>query len=152
MPFAWSIPLIAPGLQFYAKFALAILAIWILWRFWRALRRYQRSKKPPKLHPNLEKYGVDQRELAAQRRELARKIVATSSTDRLVGYEMTEQIDAVFVEGFRSPADAIDALKAEAAQRGANAVINVKQERTAAGRCTASGDAVRAERTQPKQE
>jgi len=34
------------------------------------------------------------------------------------------------------------ALKAAAAERGANAILNVKTDRTAAGKCSASGDAI----------
>jgi uncharacterized protein YbjQ (UPF0145 family) len=36
----------------------------------------------------------------------------------------------------------VTALKAQASRRGANALINLSQERTAAGRCSAQGDAV----------
>ena len=53
--------------------------------------------------------------------------------------------------GFRerhwvTPEEAMVALKAAAAQLGANALVNVQSERSAAGRCTASGDAVIAEK------
>jgi len=34
------------------------------------------------------------------------------------------------------------ALKAAAVERGANALVNVRTDRSAVGRCTASGDAV----------
>jgi uncharacterized protein YbjQ (UPF0145 family) len=55
---------------------------------------------------------------------------------------LVRQIEAVFVEGFKSPGEAVTALKAAAAKLGANAIVNLAQQRTAAGRCTAQGDAV----------
>ena len=51
-------------------------------------------------------------------------------------------MEAVFVEGYRSPEEALIALKAAAADRGAIGMLNVRTERTTAGRCTASGDAI----------
>ena len=61
---------------------------------------------------------------------------------RLAGFKIVRQVEAVFVEGYRSPEEALIALKAEAAERGANGILNVNTDRTAAGRCSASGDAV----------
>lgn len=140
----WSIPGVPEAYQSFAKTALALLVgLWIVLRVWKRIRRFQRSRRPVRLHPKLEKYGIDQAEAARQRRELATEIVATSSSDRLAGYTILQQIEAVFVEGFRTPAEAVEALKAAAAAQGANAVIHVRQERTAAGKCSASGDAVR---------
>lgn len=148
MRLLWNIPYVPPDYQTAAKIALgALVVLFLLHRAWRRLRRSIRARRPAKLHPRLQKYGIDPEEAARERRELAAAIEATSSSDRLTGYEIVEQIEAVFVEGFRTPAEATDGLKAAAAQRGANAVINVRQERSAAGRCTASGDAVRAVRT-----
>jgi len=135
----------------YGWAAAILLAAWIVWRVRKAYLRFRRRRMPATLHPKLQKYGVDTELLAQQRREAAMKIVATSSGEKLVGYEITEQIDAVFVEGFRTPAEAVEGLKAEAANRGANAVINVRQERTMAGKCSASGDAVRANRIAGKE-
>src|SRR5690606_5665105 len=57
-------------------------------------------------------------------------------------FRLVRQVEAVFVEGYRTPEDAIVALKAAAVERGANAILNVHTDRTTAGRCTASGDAV----------
>jgi len=90
----------------------------------------------------LQKYNVDHSELDRQRREQARLIVATSTTTRLAGFRIVRQVEAVFVEGYRTPEEALIALKAAAADRGANAILNVHTDRTAAGRCTASGDAI----------
>ncbi len=144
MSVLWSIPLVPDVYQPYAKIALGAAVAWVVLRtVQRRLHRYLRSRKPVVLHPNLQKYGIGAEEAARQRQALASQILATSSGDRLVGYEIVQQIEAVFVEGFRSPAEAVEGLKAEAARRGANAVVNVRQERTAGGRCSASGDAVR---------
>lgn len=143
---SWAVPGVPEAYQTAVKWGLAALAGLIVLRaVWRQIRRLQRSRRPPTLHPRLQRYGIDAQE-AARRRELAARIVATSSGPGLAGYEIVEQIEAVFVDGFRSPAEAAEGLKAAAAERGANAIINVRQERSAAGRCTASGDAVRVRR------
>jgi len=60
----------------------------------------------------------------------------------VAGFEVVRQIEATFVEGYRTPGEATLALKAAAARHGANAIIHLAQQRTAAGRCTAQGDAV----------
>lgn len=103
----------------------------------------RRRRNPAPLHPKLQPYaGRNEADLEAERREAA-KIIATSSTGTVAGYKIIQQIEAVFVEGYRTPQDATTALKASAARAGANAIINLMQQRTAAGRCTAQGDAVR---------
>ena len=104
--------------------------------------RLVRRKKPAELHPRLQKYAGRTDADAAAERQAAMQIVATSSTGSVAGYEIVRQVDAVFVEGLRSQSEAITALKAVAAQRGANAIINLTHQHTAAGRCTAQGDAV----------
>ena len=78
---------------------------------------------------------------------MASRIKATSSTDQIPGYKMIQAIEALYVDGFRTPAEALEGLKAAAAEKGANAVINVHHERSSMGRCAASGDAVVAETT-----
>ncbi len=116
---------------------------WIVLRkAWTSVSRAIRLSRPPRIHPSLQKYNVDKVEVQRQQRELAAGVVATSTSNRLVGYRMVRQVEAVFVEGFSSPEDALIALKAAAVERGANAILNVRTEHTAAGRCTASGDAV----------
>lgn len=101
-----------------------------------------RRRRPAQLHPNLQKYaGRSDEEIEADR-NAALKIIATSSTARITGFQMIQQIEAVFVEGYRTPEEAVTALKASAGKKGANAIINLSQSRTAAGRCTAQGDAV----------
>jgi uncharacterized protein YbjQ (UPF0145 family) len=106
------------------------------------LRRFWRRRRPVMLHPKLQAFaGRSEAEVKADR-IAAGKIVATSSTGVVTGYDIIRQIDAVFVEGHRTQEEAIAALKAAAGRRGANAVVNISQQRTTAGRCTAQGDAV----------
>jgi len=116
---------------------------WIVLRkIWSAVWRQIRLARGPRIHPSLQKYNVDRAEIHRRQRELAASVVATSTSNRLAGYRLVRQVEAVFVEGFSSPEDALVALKASAVERGANAILNVHTEHTAAGRCTASGDAV----------
>ena len=74
---------------------------------------------------------------------MMRAIIATGSTGSLAGYEIVQQIEAVFVEGHRSPQEAMQALRVAAGRLGANAIINLTHERTAAGRLSSSGSAAR---------
>lgn len=112
----------------------------------RRIRRFFRRREPPRIHPKLQKYGeqygVVDEEVAAKRRAEAEHIIATSSTGDIAGYDLVEQVEAVFVDGFRRPEEAIEGLKAAAAMKGANGVTNVNHDRNASGRCSASGDAV----------
>lgn len=115
-----------------------LFALVVVQRVRRALRR----RRAPRVHPKLAKYGGRSEEQINADLEASRKIIATSSTGVVAGYKIVQQIEAVFVDGSRSPDDAILALKATAGRRGGNAIINLSQQRTAAGRCTAQGDAV----------
>lgn len=122
--------------------AIILLILLVLRKLWAGIGRAIRRRRPPNIHPNLQKYNVDHAEIDRKRRELAVGILATSTGARLAGFRIARQVEAVFVEGFRSPEDAIVALKAAAVEKGANALLNVQTDRTAAGRCTASADAV----------
>ncbi|MBU0640823.1 MAG: hypothetical protein KKB50_18310 [Planctomycetes bacterium] len=73
---------------------------------------------------------------------LGDRIVATSSTQTIAGFAIIRQVEAVFTDGHRTPAKAVAALKALAAQKGANALINLNGERLPSGKCVARGDAV----------
>jgi hypothetical protein len=73
---------------------------------------------------------------------LALQIVATSSTAAAPGYRVARQIEAIVTDGHVSPLRAIETLKAVAAQRGANGVINLATERAPTGKYLARGDAV----------
>ena len=124
---------------------LGLLLLAVLIWFWRRVDRALRRRRPPVFHPKLQAYaggGAPDEKLTAQRRAEAARILATSSTPQITGYEIVEQIEAVFVDGFRHPEEALEGLKASAAMKGANAVANVRQERHASGKCSASGDAV----------
>ncbi len=124
----------------------ALIALLVLRSIWRGVARQIRRLRPPTIHPHLQKYNIDHAELDRKRQQQALAIIATSTGNRLAGFRITRQVEAVFVEGYRTPEEAIIALKATAVERGANALLNVQTQRTAAGRCTASGDAVVADR------
>lgn len=88
----------------------------------------------------------ERRRTAAARGEIERQaghIIATSSTAAIAGFDIIRQIEAVFTEGHMTPQDAVNALKAAAAEMGANAVINLSGQRQGTGKCAAHGDAVR---------
>ncbi|HUU85883.1 MAG TPA: hypothetical protein VM243_20485 [Phycisphaerae bacterium] len=118
-----------------------IIGLWLLRAVFRGWRRRLRARRPPRLNPKLQKYG-DQADVMRARQEEAARIVATSTTDQIVGYTIVEQVEAVVVDGFRRPEEAMEGLKAAAAMKGANAVTHVYTERTSSGRCGARGDAV----------
>jgi uncharacterized protein YbjQ (UPF0145 family) len=119
-----------------------LVGLIVLRRILSGLSRALARRRPVTIHPKLAKYNVDNAELDRKRRELAAGVVATSTGNRLAGFRIVRQVEAVFVEGYRTPEEAITALKAAAVERGANAILNVQTERTAAGRCSASGDAI----------
>ncbi len=136
--------------RWWILYAVVVLvAIYAVQRAVLGILRAIRRSRPAVIHPRLQKYNVDLEELDRRRHELAKGIVATSTGNRLAGFRVVRQVEAVVVEGYRSPEEAIVALKATAVERGANAVLNVHTERTAAGRCTASGDAIIAAPLQP---
>jgi uncharacterized protein YbjQ (UPF0145 family) len=113
---------------------LLIVASWL--RRWRERRAFLKRRAELR-----ETYG----DLQLQQKEVERLsglILATSSTKGIVGFAITRQIEAVFVEGQRSPQQAVEMLKARAAEKGANAVINLQSQRLPSGKCVASGDAV----------
>jgi hypothetical protein len=118
---------------------LVLVALVVLQRSLQFLRR-RRPAAP--LNPRLQKYGERSAAELQADRQAAEKIIATSSTGRVAGYEVIRQIEAVFVEGYRTPDDAVTAIKVAAGKLGANAIINLSQQRSAAGRCACQGDAV----------
>lgn len=118
---------------------LVLFGLVILQRIFAAIRRW---RAPAPLHPRLAKFaGKSDADLEADRKA-AGLIDATSSTNRIAGYDVLRQVEAVFVEGYRTPEEAVTGLKAAAGRLGANAIINLSQERTGSGKCTAQGDAV----------
>ncbi len=78
------------------------------------------------------------------------KIIATSSGGELAGFRVVRQVEAVFVDGFRRPEEAVEGLKAVAAMKGANALLHVRHEPIGSGRYSASGDAVIVESLEPE--
>ncbi len=87
--------------------------------------------------------GYDEFRLRKEEAEkLALRIEATSSTSRIAGFAIVRQVEAVFTEGRASSAAAFELCKALAAQKGANAIINLHTRQTPTGKWTASGDAV----------
>ena len=106
-----------------------------------SLRRRALRRRPARLNPRLVKYG-DPQAFAAARAQEAAKIVTTSSGGQIVGFRVIHQIETVQVDGLRRLDEAFEALKAAAALKGANAVINVYTDRAADGKCLARGDAV----------
>ena len=122
----------------------ATAALAVLW----IVLRIRTRRREPRIHPRLQRYAGPDAEYARHRREEAQKIIATSSTGTIAGYHIDEQVEAVFVDGFRRPEEAIEGIKAAAAMKGANAVINLRHERSAGGKCSASGDAVVVTRVQ----
>ncbi|HEY3245568.1 MAG TPA: hypothetical protein VGM03_19670 [Phycisphaerae bacterium] len=124
------------------KYLIAAATLLVLFLLLRRIRWSVRRRRPAVINPKLAKYaGRSEAEINAEL-EAARKIIATSSTGQIAGYRMVRQIEAVFVEGLRTSEEAVLALKAAAARRGANALINLTQQRTTAGRCAAQGDAI----------
>jgi hypothetical protein len=75
-------------------------------------------------------------------RQLAETIVATSSTARVAGYAIVRQIETVFAEAKPSSAAAVEAVKTLAAQKGANALVNLQSRQMPSGKWSASGDGV----------
>ncbi len=115
-----------------------VIVLSILGRIWQTLRGSGRS------HLGSQVRSI-QKTMEARRRQLEQlslKIETTSSTATIAGYEIVRQIEAVFTEGHPTPPAAVIALKAEAAIRGANAIVNLTTVRPPSGKCTAQGDAV----------
>lgn len=111
------------------------LVAWLLSRLRE--RRYARLRRH-----DLRRHADAMRMKQEEAQRLAVKILATSSTSSIVGFEIVRQIEAVFVEGLPSPPAAVEQLKAQAAAKGANAVINLEAVRLPSGKCVANGDAV----------
>lgn len=124
-------------LTIMAAAALIVLALLgALLRAWRegradAARRAQVRRTQAAVQEQLE-----------EQERLALRIVATSSTRTIAGFAVVRQIEAVFTDNHQTPAKAVEALKAAAARKGANAIVNLDGKREANGKCSASGDAV----------
>lgn len=129
------------------KIGIGILGVAVVLWVIQKVALYLRSLRPAKINPKLAKYADDDDPANRQRRQLAATIKSTSSAEQVPGYKIIQAVEALYVDGFRTPNEAMEGLKAAAAAKGANAVINVRHERSSLGRCSASGDAVVVETT-----
>lgn len=107
-----------------------------LWSRRREARYYARRRA--ELRKQRGYLQMQQQEIA----RLASQIIATSSTSTIAGFRIVRQIEAVFTDGHPSPSKAVEFLKATAAEKGANAVVNLNSARPPSGNCLAHGDAV----------
>lgn len=127
---------------FIQRVALAAGGIIILAIILRALGRRRENAAWARRRAELRQtYGQMQLEQEEIER-LAGQIIATSSTRTIAGFSVVRQIEAVFTDGHPTPTKAVETLKALAAQKGANAIINLSNERVPSGKCVAHGDAV----------
>ena len=90
----------------------ALVALLVTIRLLRRAGRWWRGRRPARLNPKLQAFGDPDERLVAERRKQAATILATSSTGSIPGYHLIEQIEAVYVDGFRRPDEAIEGLKA----------------------------------------
>ncbi|MGE3181598.1 MAG: hypothetical protein AB7N71_08205 [Phycisphaerae bacterium] len=106
------------------------------------LRRTKEAFRDAKRRSTLRQHAKQQQARTEEVHRLADQIIATSSTETIAGYEIVRQVEAVFVEGCKTPEIAVLEAKAIAARKGGNAVTNLKATRAANGKCAANGDAV----------
>ncbi len=117
-----------------ALIIVAILAAWLRRRAesraWRASAEERRRRAGYA--------ALQDEELQRQ----AARILATSSSPTIAGFTILRQVEAVFSDGHPNPTRAVLVLKALAAERGGNAIVNLLSERQAGGKCAARGDVV----------
>jgi uncharacterized protein YbjQ (UPF0145 family) len=128
-------PLVVVLVAVAAGIIVLVLAVrvWHRWRWSAYLSRRRRELRK-------RQRAIDARQEEIER--LAGRIVSTSSTTTIAGFEIVRQIEAVFADGYPSQSRAVEALKAQAAEKGANALINLGSARLPSGKCVAQGDAV----------
>ena len=128
-----------PLVQKFVYGAAAFIVLVLVVRFWQRRREAAAAaRRRSELRQTYSQLQLQQREIE----QLARRIIATSSTATIAGFEIVRQIEAVFTDGHRSPTEAAEVLKALAARKGANALVNLAGTRLPSGKCAASGDAV----------
>jgi uncharacterized protein YbjQ (UPF0145 family) len=120
-----------------AAIALAVLFL-VLW-FYRRLRQ---AAEAARHRAQLRRTRAAVEERTQELTRQAAHIIATSSTGEVVGYRIIRQIEAVFTDGHKTAAIAVEAVKALAARKGANAVINLRSDRLTTNTYAAHGDAV----------
>ncbi len=127
---------------FTQRILLAVAAFIVLLILLRMIGR-MREKAANRRRSAETRRGFDELRLQQEEiRRLAEQIVATSSTSRIAGYVIVRQVETVFTEGRPSSGAAMEFLKGLAAQKGANALINVQTRQTPSGKWVAGGDAV----------
>ena len=116
-----------------------VVVLTIVARIWRRSREaVSDRRRRAELRRQRGYLEIQQQEME----RLAGRIIATSSTATIAGFRIVRQIEAVFTDGHPSPSKAVEYLKAAAAGKGANAVINLHSARPPSGKCLAHGDAV----------
>lgn len=119
--------------------AAAVIALAIIGRLWQRYRdAAHNARRRAELRKQRGYLQMQQREVE----RLASRIIATSSTGAIAGFTIVRQIEAVFTDGQPTPRKAVELLKATAAGKGANAIINLSTARPPSGKCVAHGDAV----------
>lgn len=116
-----------------------VILLSVVGRLWR--RGREAAAEARRRAARREEQGYLQKQQAEVER-LAGKIIATSSTGSITGFEIVRQVEAVFTDGHATPRKAVERLKARAAEKGANALINLNSARPPSGKCLAHGDAV----------
>lgn len=119
--------------------AAGLVAAWFLLG---VLRRVRAAGDARRRQAELRRHYGQMQMQQAELERLAARVIATSSTGQVAGFELVRQIEAVFTDGHPSPNKAAEVLKALAAEKGANAIINLAGQRLPSGKCAAHGDAV----------
>jgi hypothetical protein len=134
-----SLSLSDPVVQKIVAAAAALIVLVILLRIISKVR-YDVSNA--RLRAELRREKEDLQVQKEEARQLAEKIIATSSTARVAGYAIVRQIETVFAEAKPSSAAAVEAVKSLAAEKGANALVNLQSRQLPSGKWSASGDGV----------
>jgi len=128
-----------PTVQWIVKGGAAFIALVLLLRILGGLRERRDSvRRRAALQRDHETARLQQEEV----RRLAGQILTTSSTTRVIGFNVVRQVEAVFTDGCPSSVAAMELAKALAVRKGANAIINLQTQQTPGGKWVACGDAV----------
>ncbi len=119
--------------------AAAIMAIAIVFRI---IGGWRRTVADARRRAELRRFTDDLRLRKEEVHRLAERVLATSSTGQIAGFELVRQVEMVFADNQTSSAAAVELVKALAVRKGANALINLQTRQLPAGKWIASGDAV----------
>ncbi len=111
--------------------------------------RWRQRRRTSEIQASVRKSVAERERRAAERTQLADRILATSSTGQLLGFEIVRQIETVFSDGEPASSESVAAIKSAAAHKGANALINVQVRQSPGGKWIASGDAIVVRPTTP---